>query len=83
MQTFFADGVVNISMSPGPLVRFEFGVVSPVPSTDGTLEMKLTPSQQVVMPLDGFMRAFGVQRQVIDKLVVDGVIKLNEEVNPD
>lgn len=74
MQTTFADTIVNIAVT-GNLVRLELGTVIPAPTQDGKQELRVTPTQQVVMPLDGFVRAVSMQEQVIKKLIADGVLK--------
>jgi len=74
MQSLFADTIINITTT-GNLVRLELGVVTPAPSRDGKQELRLTGTQQVVMPLEGFVRAFGVQEQVNKKMIADGVLK--------
>jgi hypothetical protein len=74
MQTTFADTILNIAIT-GNLVRLDLGTVTPVQTQDGKQELRATPTQQVVMPMDGFVRAFGMQEQVIKKLIADGVLK--------
>jgi hypothetical protein len=74
MQTTFADTILNVVVT-GNLVRFDFGTVTPAPTKDGKQEMRATPTVNMVMPIDGFVRAFGVQEQLIKKLVADGVLK--------
>ena len=74
MQTTFADTLLNIAIT-GNLIRLDLGTVVPALSRDGKQELRTTPTQQVVMPLDGFVRAFGMQEQVIRKLIADGVLK--------
>lgn len=74
MQTTFADTVLNIAIT-GNLVRLDLGTVTPVQTQDGKQELRATPTQQVVMPMEGFVRAFGMQEQVIKKLIADGVLK--------
>ncbi len=74
MQTTFADTLLNIAIT-GNLIRLDLGTVVPALSRDGKQELRTTPTQQVVMPLDGFVRAFGMQEQMIRKLVADGVLK--------
>lgn len=74
MQTTFADAILNISVT-GTLVRLELGTVVTAATQDGKQEFTTTPTQQVVMPLDGFLRAFGMQETVIKKLIADGVLK--------
>ena len=74
MQTTFADTVLNIAIT-GNLVRLDLGTITPVQGKDGKQELRATPTQQVVMPMEGFARAFGMQEQAIKKLVADGVLK--------
>jgi hypothetical protein len=74
MQTTFADAVLNITVT-GPLVRLDLGTVVAGPAKEGKQELVATPTQQLVMPLDGFLRAFGMQETVVKKLIADGVVK--------
>lgn len=74
MQTNFADTILNIAIT-GNLVRLDLGTVTPLQSKDGKQELRATPTQQVVMPIEGFVRAFGMQERVIKKLIADGVLK--------
>lgn len=78
MQTVFADTILNIAIT-GPLVRIDLGTVMPVQNAEGKTELRGTPVQQLVMPLDGFARAFGMQDQVVKKLVADGVLKTEDK----
>ena len=75
MQTYFADGILNIAIT-GPLVRIDYGTATPVTNAEGKQEVRLNPSQQVVMPMEGFVRAFEAQEQLIRKLIADGVLKV-------
>jgi hypothetical protein len=72
MQTNYADTIINITVT-GPLIRLELGTVINQ-GKDGKQDLVATPTQQVVMPLEGFLRAFGMQETVVKKLVADGVI---------
>ena len=74
MQTTFADILINISASNN-LVRLQFGTSSPAQGSDDKQSVRIAPSQQVVIPLEGFVRAFSMQEQVIKKLLADGVLK--------
>jgi len=74
MQTTFADTILNIALT-GNLVRLDLGTITPSQTQDGKQELRATPTQQVVMPLEGFVRAFGMQENVIKKLIADGVLK--------
>lgn len=77
MQINYADTLLNIRVT-GPLVRLEFGTVEAVQGTGKKQELRATPTQQVVMPLEGFARAFGMQDGVIKKLLQQGVLKKKE-----
>jgi hypothetical protein len=81
MQTTFADTILSINLT-GPLVRIDLGTLAPVPGKDGKQELRATPTQQLVMPLEGFVRAFGMQESVIKKLLADGVLKASPEPLP-
>lgn len=83
MQTTFADTILNIALT-GNLVRLDLGTFTPLQTKEGKQELRAAPTQQVVMPLDGFVRAFGMQEKVIKKLIADGVIKAppSEEIPP-
>lgn len=81
MQITFADTILNIAIT-GNLVRLDLGTVIPIQSKDGKQELRATPTQQVVMPLEGFVRAFGMQEQVIKKLIADGVLKAQAAAEP-
>lgn len=81
MQVLFADGITNISLSAGGLVRLEFGAVSGTREVDGQQQAMLSATQQIVMPLEGFLRAFSTQEQVMKKLMDDGLVKRSEPEN--
>lgn len=74
MQTTFADTILNIAIT-GNLVRLDLGTVVPAQTKDGEQKLRATPTQQLVMPLEGFIRAFGMQEQVVKKLLADGILK--------
>jgi hypothetical protein len=77
MTTVFADTIVQVSLT-GSLVRIDLGTVAIV-NKDGKQEARLMPTQQLVMPLEGFVRGFGVQQQAVNKLIADGVLKPQEQ----
>ena len=81
MNTTFADTILNIAVT-GPLVRIDLGTVSAVQGQNGQQELRATPTQQLVMPLDGFVRAFGLQEGVIKKLIADGVLQPQPQATP-
>jgi hypothetical protein len=75
MQTNYADTILNIAVT-GPLIRIDLGTLLPQGTgSDGKPQLKATMTQQLVMPLEGFVRSMGVQEQVIRKLLADGVLK--------
>ena len=89
MQTNFADTILNITVTGG-LIRIDLGTVTPQgQDQDGKPILKATHTQQLVMPLDGFVRSIGMQEQVINKLLADGVLKASpattssSQVSPD
>ena len=57
MQTYFADGILNIAIT-GSLVRIDFGTATPVTNAEGKQEVRLIPSQQVVIPMEGSLGVF-------------------------
>jgi hypothetical protein len=73
-QVTFVDGLNNVAVT-GPIVRLEFLHLVGVKDN----QPQFVPGEQMVMPLEGFLRAFDMQRRVIAQMVKDGVIKLNEE----
>ena len=81
MQTTFADGLANITAT-GPLICIDFRVATPTHTPEGKQELRMTQTQQVVMPLEGFVRAFAMQEQIIKKLIADGVIKVQAPQPP-
>ena len=75
-QVLFADSIFNITVA-GNLVRIDLGVAElGAANAEGKQETRLVQSQQIVMPLDGFARAVGIQEQVVRRLISDGVIKM-------
>ena len=74
MQTNFVDTILNISVT-GPLVRLELGTIAPIPNPESEQKIRATPTQTLVMPLEGFVRSFGMQESVVKKLLADGVLK--------
>lgn len=75
-QVLFADGIVNIAVT-GNVIRIDLGVAElGAANAEGKQEVRLVQSQQIVMPLDGFVRAVGIQEQVAQRLIKDGVVKI-------
>jgi hypothetical protein len=80
MQTNYADTILNISIT-GPLVRIDLGTVVPTPNDQDAKKLRAKVTQQLVMPIDGFARAFAIQEKIMKKLVANGVFKKIE--NPE
>lgn len=57
MHFTFADGMTNIAIT-GPLIRIDYGVATPVQTTEGKQELRMTQTQHMVMPMEGVVRAF-------------------------
>ena len=74
----FADEIDNISVT-GNIVRIDFAALEPVESGK---ESALAHRQRVIMPLEGFLRAFGTQEAVVRKLVADGKVTRQPNAPP-
>lgn len=75
MQTNDADTILNIAVT-GPVIRIDLGTLLPQGTgADGKPQLKATMTQELVMPLEGFVRSMGMQEQVIRKLLADVVLK--------
>lgn len=79
MNTTFADTILNISVT-GNLIRLDLGTVVPIDTLDGKRELQTTTTQQVVMPLLGFLNAFKMQESTIKKLIESGSLKSDKTV---
>lgn len=70
----YFDTLVNVTIT-GPLIRLDFGLAQQSKPEEGKDAVRLSQIEQVVLPLDGFVRAFGLQQQVIQQLIKTGVLK--------
>jgi hypothetical protein len=77
MQTNFADTILNMSRTGG-LVRIDLGTLTPVQNNEGKQELRAVVTQQLIMPLEGFIKSYEVQEGLIKKLVEEGVLKSRE-----
>ena len=75
MRAIYVDGLTNLSVSGQGLVKFDLGLASPSVDENGEQKLSWATTDQVVMPMEGFLRAFGIQEQVIKKLIDDGLIQ--------
>lgn len=67
----FADTVGRVDYSGG-VVRVE--LVSIEPSDMDGEETRMEVRQRILMPMDGFLHAFGTLGELVDKLVKAGVV---------
>ncbi len=74
MQTNFADTILNIAVT-GPLIRIDFGTLVPDPADPEKKKLIATTTQQLVMPIEGFARAFSTQQRIIKMLVDSGILE--------
>jgi hypothetical protein len=81
MNTTFADTILNIAVT-GTLVRIDLGTLTPNTTAEGKQEVRATVTQQLVMPLEGFARSFGMQESVIKRMVADGILKAADQTAP-
>ena len=73
-EVIYADNVGKVSVINGN-VRIELLVIDEVKDNN---EVALSATSELVMPLDGFVKSFETQKKIIDKLVEDGILKLND-----
>lgn len=73
-EVVYADNVGKVSVINGN-VRIELLVIDEVKDNN---EVALSATSELVMPLDGFVKSFETQKKIIDKLVEDGILKLND-----
>lgn len=69
----YADTFGEVFLT-GPVVRFDLVSFSPS-ERDGNNQPKAVVRERIVMPVDGFVRAFGVMGQVMQQLEKQGVVK--------
>ena len=71
-NTLFADRILSLAIT-GPLVRIELGVLQPPKGEGDKPELKL--SENLVMPLEGFVASMGMLNAMINELIKQGVLK--------
>lgn len=70
-QELYADGFGNITVT-GSIVRIDLVALVEPGSQD--IQPKFQLRQRVVMPLDAFVRSFGMAEDVMKKLISTGVV---------
>ena len=73
-EVIYADNVGKVSVINNN-VRIELLVIDEIKDNN---EVALSATSELVMPLDGFVKSFETQKKIIDKLVEDGILKLND-----
>lgn len=76
----YADAIGEIVMT-GSVVRMDLVSLSST-EKDGNGQPKPVFRQRIVMPVDGFIRSFGLMVQVMQQLEKQGVIKRSEIEGP-
>jgi hypothetical protein len=73
VQEVFADTFGRVDFIGGA-IRIELIAIDPgAPGEQDQLQM--TPRQRVIMPVDGFLHAYGTMSALVDKLAKSGVVK--------
>mgnify|MGYP003382387794 CR=1 FL=1 len=68
-QFVFSDRMVGFSVQNG-LVRLDLAVVTgPAKNKDGKAGLKADVTHQLIMPIDAFVAAVGLQQNVVKELV--------------
>lgn len=76
----FADGIGNIAIS-GMVIRFDLMALDRSKQDDQN-RPQLAVRQHVVMPIDGFLRAFQTLAGAVAKLEEAGVIRKSQKPGP-
>ena len=78
----FVDGIGGVVFTNGT-VRIELVCASPFDSpTPNVGEPPMLPRQRLILPLDGFLRSFGVMQNLVNKLAQEGVVRRTESGAP-
>ncbi|MBF0263019.1 MAG: hypothetical protein HQL97_14415 [Magnetococcales bacterium] len=74
VSEIYCDTFGNIVVT-GNIVRIELATLDPAQSDANNPKMETR--SRLIMPLDGFLRSFGMSKQVVDKLTESGVLRRN------
>jgi hypothetical protein len=75
-REIYADQVSNISVT-GNVVRLDFASLNPL-LQDKQGQPVYNLAARIVIPLEGFTKAFNIQQEVIAKLMAGGLVKVNQ-----
>lgn len=77
-DTIYVDQLTNISLYSG-VVRLEFSVVETPPKANEE-PATFRVSHNLVMPLEAFVKAFGVEKALMEKLVQEKMLRKQNEI---
>lgn len=72
----FAHGISRVDVVGG-VVRIEF--FSLVPSATQGSEATPTPNHVVILPIDGFLKSYATQENLVQQLIQAGVVTRNDQ----
>lgn len=73
VQEVFADTFGRVDFIGGA-IRIELIAIDPGAASDEK-ELQMSPRQRIIMPVDGFLHAYGTMSSLVEKLASSGVIK--------
>jgi hypothetical protein len=76
----FADTFGRVDFIGGA-IRIELIAIDPGAASDQD-QFQMTPRQRVIMPIDGFLHAYGTMSALVEKLANSGVIKAASKDQP-
>lgn len=79
IQDIFADGLSGIHIT-GNAIRLDLMTLQPHLKSDNGQPV-YNINQRLILPLEGFVQAFGLQQQIMKQLADAGVIKKQEEAS--
>jgi hypothetical protein len=76
-QEIYVDGISVIHVT-GNLIRLDLMTVQPhLKSENGQPVVEI--NKRLIMPLDGFVKSFALQEQIMKQLLEAGVVQKNEK----
>lgn len=78
VDTIYVDQLTNISLYSG-VVHLEYSVVETPPKNNEEPAV-FRVSHNLIMPLDAFVKAFGAEKALMDKLVQEKVLRKQNEI---
>lgn len=75
LESIYADAVGRVFVT-GAVVRLE--LMNLIPAAAEGNQMRAVSSQQLILPMDGFVRSFEAMEQVMARLVENGIVQRRE-----